>query len=68
MGIEVDASENIYITGQTASSDFPLINFYSDTLHGSSDAFVAKLNSIGDELLYSTLIGGSSYESAYDIS
>ncbi len=56
--IAVDNEDNIYITGYTNSSDFPVLNPYDDTLD-SIDAFVAKFSSSG-ELIYSTLIGGSS--------
>ena len=60
--IAVDSQGNAYITGQTASGDFPTVNalqqaFGSDQTQ--ADAFVAKLNADGTALLYSTYLGGS---------
>ena len=56
----VDASGSTYITGSTVSTDFPTTTGAFDTLHnGSSDTFITKLNSAGDQLVYSTFFGGS---------
>jgi len=57
--IDVDESGNAYITGRTESAqDFPLVNAFQ-TQHGADlDAFVAKLNSEGNMLLYSSYLGG----------
>jgi hypothetical protein len=60
--IAVDAQGQAYVTGYTASSGFPLVNplaFPANALRGGSDAFVAKLSSAGNALLYSTYLGGS---------
>ncbi len=58
-GIAVDASGNAYLTGVTESSDFPVTHgALSTTAPGAEDAFVAKLNSIG-QLQYSTYLGGT---------
>lgn len=69
-GIAIDASENIYITGETTSPDFPTINPLQPALAGpseTSDAFVAKLNSEGSALVYSTYFGGSVNEGGFGI-
>jgi len=59
-GMTIDSSGNVYMTGQTFSSDFPTTTgALSRTLKGNSDAFVLKLHSAGDSLIYSTFIGGS---------
>jgi hypothetical protein len=47
-----------YITGQTESSDLPIVNAYDDTINGGRDAFVAKFDSYGS-LLWCTYLGGS---------
>jgi hypothetical protein len=58
-GIAVDAAGNAYATGETDSSDFPLMNPIQSTLSGAGDAFVTKLNSTGSAIIYSTLLGGN---------
>ena len=65
-GIDVDNSGNAYITGTTYSSDFPTHNPIFPNLHGVQDAFVAKFNSNGG-IMYSTYLGGSTWEWGMDI-
>lgn len=57
----LDATGNIYVGGQTGSSDFPTTPGAFDTSHngGSSDGFVFKLNSTGTALAYASFLGGS---------
>jgi hypothetical protein len=63
LGIAVDTSGNAYVTGQTHSVNFPLMNPFQGTGGGVlSDAFVTKLNASGSALLYSTYLGGSGVE------
>jgi len=68
-GIVLDAAGDAYITGQTYSNDFPTTpGAFQTTCVGScannaSDAFMAELNSTGSALVYSTHLGGSSYDS-----
>ena len=58
--IAADAT-GAYITGQTASADFPSVN---NTFHvGTKDVFVAKLAADGSSLIYSTYIGGNNDDS-----
>jgi len=59
-GIALDAAGNVYVTGQTLSSNFPTTAGAVDATHnGGSDAFVTKLNATGSALVYSTYLGGS---------
>jgi hypothetical protein len=61
-GVAVDAAGNAYLGGYTSSSDFPTTPGTDHSLEGSQDAFVAKLNAAGDDLVYSTFLGGSAVE------
>lgn len=71
-GLTVDAQGNAYVTGDTQSTDFPLVGAAQGSLHSDSscvnatiglrecpDAFVSKLSADGHTLLYSTYVGGS---------
>jgi len=72
-GIAVDTTGNAYVAGYTASPDFPTSNALQASYAGGSsaatagDAFVTKLNAAGDELLYSTYLGGSGFDVAHGI-
>jgi hypothetical protein len=68
MGIAVNSSGSAYVTGFTGSTDFPTKDPYmTDPGDGWYDAFVTKLSSTGDSLIYSTYLGGSYYERGYGI-
>jgi hypothetical protein len=62
MSIAVDAQGQAYVTGTTQSTDFPAKSAYQSGLRGSSDVFVAKLNASGNDLVYSTFLGGAQSE------
>ncbi len=62
-GIAVDSSGNAYVAGRAISSDFPVVNAFQPEyldIFAGSDAFVAKLNSSGTALVYSTYLGEDS--------
>jgi hypothetical protein len=61
-GIAVDSSGNAYITGFTASADFPTMNPLQAAYAGGYDIFVSKINAAGSALVYSTYLGGSNEE------
>lgn len=61
-GVAVDAAGNVYVTGYTASDNFPTANALQPTCGCSSysgDAFVTEINAAGSALVYSTYLGGS---------
>ena len=70
-GIAIDAANNVYVTGQTQSSNFPTTGgafdrtFNVDTCPRCGidqyDAFVFKLNAAGSSLVYSTYLGRLRY-------
>jgi hypothetical protein len=69
--IAIDGTGAAYVTGVTASSDFPTTSGAAQTTFGGgtctfgffttpcSDAFVSKISADGSKLVYSTLLGGS---------
>jgi uncharacterized protein (TIGR03437 family) len=61
--IAVDATGSAYVTGSTDSADFPAVKPIQATRGGGMDTFVAKVNSEGTELAYSTYVGGSGSDS-----
>jgi hypothetical protein len=69
-GLALDQTGNVYVAGFTASNDFPttsgaLTRNRRDQHY--ADAFITKLDSTGSKLLYSTLLGGSAYDSVESI-
>lgn len=74
--IAVDATGQVYIAGDTASADFPLKNAAQPKFGGLipvlyspsyGDAFVAKLDPNGANLVYSTYWGGTEADIAFGI-
>jgi hypothetical protein len=75
-GIAVDSAGDAYVSGSTASSNFPITpGAFQSTFQGNSstpggpggDAFVTKLNPTGSALVYSTFLGGTSRDGASSI-
>jgi len=67
LGIAVDGSNppNVYVVGDTNSGDFPITTNAFQTLNnGNFNAFLSKLNPSGSGLLYSTYLGGSTFDGA----
>jgi hypothetical protein len=59
-GIAVDAAGHAYVTGFTESSDFPVTaGAFQRFFRGYSDAFVTKFTPEGNQLVYSTFLGGT---------
>jgi Beta-propeller repeat len=65
LAVAVDTSGSAYILGGTQSADFPRVNQIMGACRGSCgtganyDAFVMKINTAGNALVYSSYIGGS---------
>ncbi|MGH9282958.1 MAG: SBBP repeat-containing protein, partial [Acidimicrobiales bacterium] len=58
LGVAVDAGGSAYVTGSTASSDFPTAAPFQGTKGADADAFATKFNAAGSALVYSTFLGG----------
>jgi hypothetical protein len=68
-GIALDTSGTAYVAGRTRSFNFPTtVDAFDTTYNGEGDVFVTKLNPSGSApLVYSTFLGGSSNDFAFDI-
>jgi hypothetical protein len=71
-GIAVDSGGNAYVTGYTSSNSSPGFfpttpGAYQTASGGDYDAFVTKLASTGNALVYSTYLGGEGIDAGYDI-
>jgi hypothetical protein len=74
-GISVDNNKNVYVVGTTGNPDFPTTEGVIDrqltdecpgnphySYEERADGFILKLNAAGNQLLYSTYLGGSEYD------
>jgi len=68
-GIAIDTAGNAYVTGRTTSADFPVQGAYQGVNNkaGAPSAFVTKFSADGSSLVYSTYLGGSSWDYAFAI-
>lgn len=70
--IDLDPERTIYITGYTASNNFPTTSgAYQTSLRGWGDAFISKVtpnNQGTSDLQYSTYLGGDGDEFGYSVS
>ena len=77
-GIALDLSGNVYVSGMTYSTNFPATNsvvfqligstnLVLNHLAGTNNAFITKIGAGGSPLIYSTYLGGKSYDVAEGI-
>jgi hypothetical protein len=69
-GIALDADRNVYVTGTTSSDRIPFPTTggaFETARHFSNDVYVAKLNTDGSGLIYSTFLGGDGADLGYGI-
>ncbi len=75
LAVSVDPQGNTIVAGQTASTDFPIVNAAQPNFAGAGpapngytgEAFVAKIDTRNSQLIYSTFLGGSNVDEAYAI-
>jgi hypothetical protein len=66
--LALDSSNDVYVTGRTSSTDFPLTKGSFQTAFGGVfDAYVTELNPTGSALMYSTYLGGSASDAGLGI-
>ncbi|HVO97774.1 MAG TPA: SBBP repeat-containing protein [Bryobacteraceae bacterium] len=63
-GIRVSAAGSAYISGYTASLNFPQAGSLQPSLGGLYDAFISELNAAGNGLVFSTFFGGTGSDAA----
>lgn len=67
-GIARDNKNNTYVVGTTFSLNYPFTTgAYDTTKQLAADIIVSKLRASGDDLVYSTFIGGDGDDYGYDI-
>lgn len=77
-GIALDSAGNIYVAGMTYSTNFPILNpvvfqligstnLVLNHLAGTNNAFVTKIGAGGSPLIYSTYLGGKTYDAGEGI-
>lgn len=64
--VAVGRDGSAYIAGATVSADFPRVGSIQGPA-GENDAFVTRLDLLGDDILYSTYLGGQGFDAATDI-
>lgn len=57
--LAMNASNEVFVTGSTNSSNFPVVNGYQSTYPGSFNSFVTHISADGSTVLYSTYLGGN---------
>lgn len=61
--ITLDEANNVYLSGNTLSSNFPHINAFQNAHAGGGDAFVTKISAVSvasqPKILYSSFLGGA---------
>ncbi len=66
--LALDSAGDVYVTGNTLSTNFPVTaQAWDTTYNGSTDAFVTRLDPAGAVLLYSTFLGGSGWDGGFGI-
>ena len=67
--IAADSAGNVFIVGQTQSTDFPVSSptFQKALGTGGQSAFLAELNSSGTAASYATYLGGNGIDSALSV-
>lgn len=57
--VKIDEKGNVYLVGETSSTDIPTKKAFQKKNAGQIDTYLAKFNKRGRKLLYSTYLGGT---------
>jgi hypothetical protein len=58
----VDSEGNCYIVGYTESNNFPVTSTALDTIYHFCKGFITKISNDGSHLVFSTFLGGSTFD------
>ncbi len=66
-GMKLDNNYNVFVTGGTESSNFPVSGnaLFSTYRGGAADGFIAKISASGNSLIRSTFIGTNAIDQSY---
>ena len=62
--IALGPTGDVYVCGGARSSNFPTLNAHQSSYGGADDFFVARMDSTATNLVWSTYLGSTGYESA----
>ena len=62
IALTLDSANNVYVTGSTASNNFPVVRPFQAQQPGPYSGFLTKISANGSSLLYSTYLGGNSFD------
>jgi len=65
--IAVDSAGSAYVTGYSSSVDFPTVPPFENAFGGGLNVFVTKFTPQGNGIVYSTTVGGLSFDQGFGI-
>lgn len=65
--IQLDKFGDVYIASSSRSSDFPTANAFDNTLGGTQDGVIFKMDAALNNMLYGSFIGGSNKDAGYSV-
>ncbi|MBK7958325.1 MAG: SBBP repeat-containing protein [Bacteroidetes bacterium] len=65
--VTFDLNENVVVTGYTNSNNYPIIIAAQSTKLFGTEAFVSKISSLGNSLIFSTFLGGDGIDVANSV-
>ena len=66
--LALDGAGAPFVCGQTASTNFPVVQGFQTAFRGDNDGFVSRFHPSGAPLLYSTYLGGTANDSVDAVS
>ncbi len=67
VGVSIDGNNRPHVVGYTNSTNFPTRIPYQGVNDGGNDVFLSKFGALGDALMYSTYLGGTSDDYGYGV-